>query len=941
MSAREFLQLDAAARKAHLRSLESPEQALVRFGDECESAASGDPSGAAAMLNELRVACGDGPQFAAARARASRAEVLSLAYLGRFEEAIRRAQSARADAKAHGAHVEAARLRLAAMQPLLKVGRHDEALAEGQAASSELAANGAAGLAARAHINIGNVLKAMSRPEHALEHLDRALTMVADDDALRATISNTRGEALMQLDRFAQARDAFAAAIAHFAVQSQAFAWAVAEGNLADLAARTGDLSAAFEHFAAARARLPQQAAGHAARLLLEETEVYEASGLSDLAAERLSSARAALDALGMPLESRRAALAVARMAIGRGEFADALSAVGSVPDRAASGTGADLGVLSVRALALAGVAASTDDGTARRKALEAVTQLAREIDAAPDSVQRIVAADHLAQAHEWIGQREDALAAARRAADGAGRVGLATLAGATCSTQARLARRAGLLDEAVAAARLAVAATERTRASFGADRLRSAFLGSRLAPYEQLILSLIERGGAEAADEAFAAAELARSRTLIDRLFGAIPDADGDSDPETARLRDRLKGLHAKLASAAGDDARGAAIDPIRAQLIEVESLLERRLTECAARNASHAVASARHARASWRSHLSPDAAFVEYVEAGGQLLAFVATCDSIRVIPLAETSARTADTVAKLHFRIRRRLRMAGHPGAHASTDVDPLLMRLGEQLWMPLRDAVGDARHLIVAPCGALHAVPIAAVMNRCGDSDRTLSIAPSASVWAGLAARRAGGSASTVLVVGLADSSAPRIADEVAAVAGALRLTCDVRVLEGAEATAEAVSAQLADPDVALAHLACHGQFIPAAPRASGLRLHDRWLSAREIASLPRTPQRVVLSGCETGASSLMPGEEVLGLPRAFLSCGTEMVVGSLWSVGDRDTGELMVDFYSRWGTVSEADRPSLATALASAQRARCMAHTHPAHWASFIAIGHDS
>ena len=941
MSARDFLQLDAVAREAHLRSLGSPEPALVRFGDECESAASGDPSGAAAMLHELRMACGEGPRFASARARASRAEVLSLAYLGRFDDAIRRAESARADAQAHGAHVEAARIRLAAMQPLLKVGRHDDALAEGQMASSELAAHGAASLAARAHINIGNVLKAMSRPDGALDHLDRALEMVAGDAALAATISNTRGEALMQLDRFAEAHDAFAAAIAHFAAQSQSFAWAVAEGNLADLAARTGDLSAAFEHFASARARLPQQAAGHAARLLLEEAEVFEASGLGDIAAERLSSARAALDALGMPLESRRAALAASRMAIGRGEFADALSAVRGIPEPAAPGTGVDLPVLAVRALALAGIAALTDDGAMRSEALESAAQLAREVDAAPDSVQRIVAADHLAQAHDWLGRHDDALAAARRAADSAGRVGLATLVGAACSTHARLARRAGHFDEAVDAAQRAVAATERTRASFGADRLRSAFLGSRLAPYEQLILSLIQRGGPGSAEEAFAAAELARSRTLIDRLFAAVPAADGDSDPETVRLRDRLKGLHARLAAAAGDDARGAVTNPIRLQLIEAESLLERRLTERAVRSASNPAAPHGHAAESWRSLLGPDAAFVEYVEAEGRLLAFVATRDSIQVIPLAESSAHAADAVAKLHFRIRRHLRVAGQPVTHASTDVDPLLMRIGKQIWMPLKNAIRDARHIILAPCGALHAVPIAAVMSCCGDRDRTVSIAPSASVWAGLAARRTRDSAKAVLVVGIADSSAPRIADEVAAVADVLRATCDVRVLEGADATAEAVSAQLADPDVALAHLACHGQFIPAAPRASGLRLHDRWLSAREISSLPRTPHQVVLSGCETGASSPTPGEEVLGLPRAFLSRGTGTVVGSLWSVGDRDTSELMVDFYGRWGRVTGADRPSLATALASAQHARCKAHAHPAHWASFIAIGHDS
>ena len=192
------------------------------------------------------------------------------------------------------------------------------------------------------------------------------------------------------------------------------------------------------------------------------------------------------------------------------------------------------------------------------------------------------------------------------------------------------------------------------------------------------------------------------------------------------------------------------------------------------------------------------------------------------------------------------------------------------------------------------------------------------------------------------MGVADAAAPRIDDEVAAIASAVGGSRRVRVLAGADATAAAVLAQLADPQVAVAHLACHGQFLLEAPQASGLRVHDRWISVREVAALPRTPSTVLLSGCDTGSVAVMPGEELLGLPRAFLAGGTRRLVGSLWSVGDRDTCELMVDLHRRWGTVgSRGDRPSLAAALSAAQRARRSTAPHPAHWASFIAIGHAS
>jgi CHAT domain-containing protein/predicted negative regulator of RcsB-dependent stress response len=941
ISALDFLQMGREERDSYLRKVADPASALLQFGNECERLASTDPSAAASMLRDLREACGNDATFAAARARAARAEVLSLAYLGRFQEAITLAQAARADSAAHGARIESARIRLAAMQPLLKVGRHDEALAEGALASAELAAEGAHSLAARAHINLGNVLKAIDQPARALEQLDQALPMVAGDAALEATVLNTRGEALMQLDRFNEARDSFSAAIAHFAARSEPFAWAIAEGNLADLAARVGDLGVAFERFASARARLPSQAAGHGARLLLEESEVFEATGLPHIAAERLAAARSALAALGMPLESRRAALASARLALSRGDHSEALAALSGTlwhdaPDAA------DIVVMAMRALASAGVAALAGAGPATTHAEQSIDALAQRAGSAETSVRTIIATDLLAQARELMGHHLAALDAARRAADGAARLGLATLVGATCTTRARLARAEGLLDEAVDAGRAAVAATERTRASFGADRLRVAFLGSRLSPYEQLILSLVQRGGSGSAEEAMSVAELARSRTLIDRLIGSLPEADRDPhDPEAATLRERLMGLHAKLASAAGDDARSAALSPVQAQLIETELRLERHLTERASRHANAAAVRTAAGPTAWRSKLGPDDALVEYVEAEGRLLAFVATRDRVRVIELARDAAAINDAIAKLHFRIRRRLRAAGcasHPG---STDVEHLIARLADAAWAPLHDALGNAHRVIVAPCGALHSMPIAAIAQHSGIGDRQVVIVPSASVWTRLAERQAHVRGGAALVVGVADESAPRIAHEIAAVARILETERDVRVLEGPAATARAVSEQLADPDVGVAHLACHGQFIPDAPHASGLRLHDRWLSVREIAALPHTPHHVVLSGCETGASSLLPGEEILGLPRAFLARGTTMVVGSLWNVGDQDTFDLMVDFHSRWGTVPSAGRPSMAGALSAAQRSRRAAEPHPAHWASFIAIGYDS
>ncbi|MGA1467823.1 MAG: CHAT domain-containing protein [Phycisphaerales bacterium] len=935
-----FAALDERGQRAHLDSCASGEAELLRLGDEAEQAVAGDPASAANWLVRLRELARsiDSPSAAA---RSARGEVLATAYLGRLEEATALARQARDEALAAGAMVEAARLRLAAMQPLLKSGRVDEAIAEGLAAAGELSELGQPALAARAEINLGNVLKAVGRHDEALGHLDAAFAALADDPALAATIENTRGESLLQLDRIDDARHAFGRAIAHFESVDHRFAWAVAEGNLADLAARAGALAEALERFAAARARMPSQAEGHAARLLLEEGEAFEASGLVEVALDRFAEARSRIERLGLAFEAARAARAIARACIALGRDEQALAALDS---NAPKHTAIEASAVAIEAVARAGIASRSAGDGERAAAIDAVSRCERAIGDAGSRFDAVLATHMLAMALERLGRTGEALAAARRASAAAEDLSLATAIAACGSLRARLARRQGQLAEAVDAARIAVAAVERTRASFGADRLRSAFLGARLDAYEELVLGLLEAGGDRAVEEAFEVAELARSRTLLERLFGSMPASieDAGGDAEIVRLRERLQGLHARLASAARDDARSVAIDPLRIELARTETALERRLAErsgdAAPRRAGERGSEAVDRRR-WRSVLAEDQAIVEYFEAAGRMLAFVARRDSVEVTELPADPAAIDDTIAKLHFRIRRALRGGVDP-----VGTTALVERLASWIWAPVRNAIGDATRLIVSPHGAMHAVPFAAIAAALGDRPTSISIVPGASAWARLAgdSSRLRAIPGEVLLVGVADAAAPRIDAEIAAVESALEGHRKVRILLGEQATASAVAEALAAPAIEVAHLACHGQFMPDAPHASGLKLADRWLSVRELAALPRTPQSVVLSGCDTGSVAVMPGEEILGLPRAFLAGGTRRLLGSLWSVGDRDTCELMVDLHRRWSTVDrEARRPSLAAALTEAQRSRESADPHPARWASFIAIGDAS
>lgn len=103
--------------------------------------------------------------------------------------------------------------------------------------------------------------------------------------------------------------------------------------------------------------------------------------------------------------------------------------------------------------------------------------------------------------------------------------------------------------------------------------------------------------------------------------------------------------------------------------------------------------------------------------------------------------------------------------------------------------------------------------------------------------------------------------------------------------------------------------------------------DGILNGQDVLGLDlRDAELVVLSACETGLGDVRAGEGVFGLRRAFFLAGARTLVLSLWKVPDRQTQELMVDFYGR--LMSGEPR---AEALRAAQLALKRRDDHPGRW----------
>ena len=141
------------------------------------------------------------------------------------------------------------------------------------------------------------------------------------------------------------------------------------------------------------------------------------------------------------------------------------------------------------------------------------------------------------------------------------------------------------------------------------------------------------------------------------------------------------------------------------------------------------------------------------------------------------------------------------------------------------------------------------------------------------------------------MGVPDASTPFIVDEVQAVASVLP---DPQVFLGAEATAGQLQSHGAESR--FVHIATHGMFRRDNPMFSSIRLGDGPLSVYDLYELRLSAELVTLSGCGTGLSVVVGGDEQLGLVRGLLYAGARAVLLTLWDAYDSSTADFMKAFY---------------------------------------------
>lgn len=939
--------LEAQTEYLHAKNL-LDEAGLEQILDTADGLLGDDP-GKARRLAELCADLAEAPEAPAIVPRATYIIAGTHGINGDFEEELRLTKVAYDGYVSLGKNMDALRTHVGRMAALLETGRYERALEAGQTVLDTLNGKGELAvsptkeqsdlLTALVHGNRGGCYEYMGRYDEALdayavaEEKFQALGMAED----LGEVQDNRGIVLLYLGRGSEALAAHEAAATLFDESDLALFRAKALSNIGVAHLQLGNYTRSLDAFEQARRLLGSfDTLTDKHVLLLETANAYLALSLYSEALATYREADDLLQAAGMAHNRAVALWSMGSTMIAQSEFEEAERILAESADLFAAADNAPL--LSGVMLEQASLLAACGDKDTAQETAKASLNLILEGDW---PVQQIYARLRLADLLlPDVDEAEPHLLEAKRLAE---LLALPNLHYRLNERLGRLRRLQGRSEEAQELLEAAVDEIERLRGTVAQETMRASFLRDKTAAYEDLLQLHLARNDEESLWHAFAVAERAKSRALVDLLTGVVEKETNEAaDPELdIRLRTLQADLNAVYNRLLGGDEGEAPSPNLHGRAVELEQEISRlRLQAATAATTPDPFTAPPPDTA--EDQISSDVALLAYHVVGDEIMAFVNACGRIRVVRNLGTVAAVREHLRRLEAqwdRFRAGQVFADRQMKLLERSTQRVLSALYEMLVRPIEKALAEAadlpvadgspRKLAIVPHGPLHQVPFHALF----DGERYLierfeiSYAPSARVFA-LCQKQATGESEKALVMGVADPLIPAVTDEARAVAKCFH---DAEPLIDEEATMAALRSK--SSGCGILHLACHGMFRSDNPMFSALKLHDGWMMAADVMQLDLDGSLVTLSACESGRSEVVGGDEVLGLTRAFLGAGAATLVVSLWLVQDETTATLMEKWYEKLR--GGAGR---ATALREAQLEIKEEHPHPYFWAPFVLIG---
>jgi CHAT domain-containing protein len=488
---------------------------------------------------------------------------------------------------------------------------------------------------------------------------------------------------------------------------------------------------------------------------------------------------------------------------------------------------------------------------------------------------------------------------------------------------------------------RKAVQELEILRTNIHVDELRMTFLKDKLKIYESLVRANLRIADPESLREAFEAVERAKSRTLVDLLANNVasvhPNRESDSElVEYLRsIREELNWYYTRInieerkAPHISNQTVKTLIDEVQQRENQLVKLLRQVSPQPSGYLTLQRVVTS--SLEEIQESIPEDSVLIEFYTVDDRVVVFAVTRNGFQVFPDIASESALRTSLDLLRFQLTKFNLGSAYVKRFGTTLLEGANEHLHEiyaQLIPPIQGILEGRRSIIFVPHAFMHYIPFHALYDgqRYLIDDFEISYAPSATIYRSCIPGNSNNN--EPLIIGVPDVRAPQILDEVQNVASVLP---NSRVLIGLNATAERL--REFSGDAGIIHIASHGAFRSDNPMFSSIQLGNTWLSLFDIYSLKVSAKLVTLSGCGTGMSKVVAGDELIGLVRGFLYAGARSLVVSLWDVHDETTAGLMKDFYSHLAR-GASHWQSLRSAILNLKESQ----PHPYYWAPFIGIG---
>jgi len=849
-----------------------------------------------------------------------------------FTKAIPFYQETISGLKEAGDFQQAARLHLALIGLLLNSDRYAEAFEVARVAEQLFTSSHDDMGLARLYHNIGNIYHRTDDPTQAYEYYLKAYRMfegLGDQRALAHSSFNL-GNALADIDQFEQSDEMYARAVKLSGELGMTDLWTQANYNRSYLYYLRGRYSAALEGFSRLRQTFEQSGSlRHYALCDLDEAEIYIQLNLSQDAARLALRAAEQFGQLGLGYEQAKATAFHGVALIQLRRFSEALQAFRNAQRIFEFENNQYwIGLLDLyrsevhislarywEAQALATQAKTTFDKLAiPSKKIFSLVLLGRVALALNDLS---AAEGHTAEIANIINQ-----------------IKIPLVLFPYHLLCAEIAERLRKFSDARAHYEAAAQELERHQARLHHDDLRVTFFKGRNQAYDALVrLSLDGPDPNEAMTSAYAWCERARSRALVELLSNYAPPVRGQVEQgllaKINRLREELNTHYARSQPESHPIASTAEFEAT----VVKEQELARTLRDVSAADPEYgslqrvSIATLESVQAL----LPKRTTLIEYFTTGNEILAFIVSSESAKVVRRLCPPTRVLTLQERLGFQLEKYMLGADYVAAHSEQLLEATRRRLQELYRNLIGPFLNEIRtpHLIIVPHGSLHFLPFHAFYDGAEYliDKFEMSYAPSASVLK-YCLEKDVVTGSSPLLIGVADEKAPLVDEEVRRL-GSFFPTARTLLNEGATRQAFADESKVSS----FLHIATHAVFRQDNPMFSSFKLADGWFTAFDLFSMTCQTNLVTLSGCQSGMSEVTGADDLLGLMRGFLYAGARSLLLSLWNVSDESTTALMSHFYDEW---QQGAKKSVA--FRSAMLATREKYPNPFYWAPFLLVG---